>query len=265
MNLKDFNTDKYVAHYTKFDRVIKDILPFNEIRFSSVSIVNDPYEKDTTWIENDGIYSKEDIIESHKILNELKTNFFNHIKLFCSASYDEASINCFDLSSDIYGKPRMWANYGDNHKGLCLIFDKEELSKEINKICDKYEKLYEDKINYLPYIAILENSISLSIDELKSLQSTTNNSKLLYEVIDKNYLLKSKYFRKHIDWKTENEYRWLIFTKETKEFNVNFGSALKAVVFGVDTNTKCKYLLKDYNIPLFQLSFEYGKYKAYRI
>lgn len=82
MNLKDFNIEKYVAHYTKFDRVIKDILPFNEIRISSVSTVNDPYEKDESWIENDASDSKEDIIKNYQTLNKLKKDIFNYLKIF---------------------------------------------------------------------------------------------------------------------------------------------------------------------------------------
>lgn len=216
MNLKDFNIEKYVAHYTKFDRVIKDILPFNEIRISSVSTVNDPYEKDESWIENDASDSKEDIIKNYQTLNKLKKDIFNYLKIFCVASYDELSKNCIDLSSDIYAKPRMWAHYGDNHKGICLIFDKEELSAQFRK--SDFIKIYEDKVDYLSFLPLIGNSILLSKIELEKFESESYNLELLYEFLDDNYLLKFKYFRKHIDWKTENEYRWLVFAKNNKRF-----------------------------------------------
>ncbi|UTJ07549.1 DUF2971 domain-containing protein [Arcobacter roscoffensis] len=267
MNLEDFNSDKYVAHYTNVHRVLKKILPSNKIRISSVSKVNDPYERDSTWIENEPCFSDEDAIKCSNLLSELKPHIYNYIKLFCVSSYDKKSSNCFDLSLDIYGKPRMWASYGDNCKGLCLIFDKEELSKEFNKIDNV--KIYEDKVEYLDFIPLIESSTCFSLYDLKNIKTNSEemkfNPELLYKAIDKNYLLKFKYFRKHIDWKTENEYRWLVFSRETKDLDINFGNSLKAIVLGVDCNSKYKCLLEYYNIPLFKLSLQYGKYIATKL
>ncbi len=265
MDLKKFNSEQFIAHYTSFDRVFKNILPLNEIRVSSVSNVNDPYEKDKYWVDTEACFSKEDSIESNKIINELKKNIYSHIKMFCTTSYSKDSENCCDLSLDIYGKPRMWATYGDNHKGICLIFDKEELSHEFEKI--NPIKIYEENMVYMDYLPLIENSVLISLDSLNNMKIKQNkyNAKLLYEELDKNYLLKSKYFSKHSDWKSENEYRWLIFSENIKDLNINFGDSLKAIVFGVDTDIDYKCLLSKYKIPIFKLKFEYGKYDYIKI
>lgn len=265
MDLTEFNSDKYVANYTNFNRVIKDILPFNEIRISSAHKANDPYEKDDSWIDNEPSGTDEDALECSYILSELKLHIYNYIKIFCVASYDKCSEKVTDISSDIYAKPRMWATYGDNHKGLCLIFDKDELSKEFSKI-DSI-KIYEGKIKYLNYIPLIQNNVALSIKELRSIciKGKKYNTELLYNAIDNNYLLKSKYFRKHIDWKTENEYRWLVFTKEAKDLNLNFAKSLKAIVLGVETDERYICLLEKYNIPLYKLLFNDGKYKSIKL
>lgn len=157
----------------------------------------------------------------------------------------------------------MWAHYGDNHKGICLIFDKEELSAQFRK--SDFIKIYEDKVDYLSFLPLIGNSILLSKIELEKFESESYNLELLYEFLDDNYLLKFKYFRKHIDWKTENEYRWLVFAKTTRDLNINFGSSLKAIVLGIDTDIKYKVLLEKYNIPIFKLVFNYGKYTYYEI
>lgn len=264
MDLKELNSDRYVAHYTNFDRVIKNILPSNQIRVSSASKVNDPYERDFTWTDSEACCTDKEAIECCNLLSELNPHIYNYIKLFCVASYDKKS-NCSDLSCHIYAKPRMWASYGDNCKGLCLVFDKEELSKEFNKTDSV--KVDEGNIEYIDFLSKIENSVTLSIFELREIQkkSKVYNPELLYKAINKNNLLKSKYFRKHIDWETENEYRWLVFAKETKDLNINFAKSLKAIVFGVDTDVRYRCLFKDYDIPLFKLKFEYGKYNYHKL
>lgn len=53
--------------------------------------------------------------------------------------------------------------------------------------------------------------------------------------------------------------------KTTRDLNINFGSSLKAIVLGIDTDIKYKVLLEKYNIPIFKLVFNYGKYTYYEI
>lgn len=255
MGLKDFNNEEHVAHYTNLNRVVKDILPFNEIRISSASKLNDPYERDYTWIDNEPSCSDKLALSSSNTLFNLKKIIYNHIKLFSTTSYDEESKNCADLSLDIYARPRMWASYGDNHKGVCLIFNKAELSKEFNK--KNFVYCFENKVSYQSFLPISENPVVFNPNKIKNL---LNNPKELYEAVNDNLLLQTKYFEKHIDWKTEHEYRWLVFSEQTKDLNINFAKSLKGIVLGVDVDYKYSSLFKNYNIPLFKLTFEYGKY-----
>jgi hypothetical protein len=274
LDLRDFNSEKYIAKYTKFDRVLKDILPFNEIRISSANKVNDPYENDKNWFAEDRTLGneKEKIQEVEEMFSDINDKLFSHIKLFCVTGYRQKKRHERDISDHIYCKPRMWATYGDNHKGVCLIFDKNELSenfkiqenlKEFNYICDR-------KVDYLDFISHINNNIFVTPNELRKFYKGPNkyDSKKLFSLI-KNYsdnMLELKYSRKHIDWESEDEYRWLIFSENTEDLDINYGKSLKAIILGINVDPKYKKIIENYtSVPLYQITFNDGKYDTNKI
>ena len=46
--------------------------------------------------------------------------------------------------------PRMWAQYGENHKGVCFIFDKAKLIKKITKELNNHYFIKHGKI--IPFL-----------------------------------------------------------------------------------------------------------------
>ena len=164
----------------------------------------------------------------------------------------------------------VWGNYGDNHKGVCLIFesDKNEQLTFLNKkigvnskgaIRDKafmsFEKVdYEsdfEEINFFESLGLLNKSKIIStwyLGETESDDSVFYNSVLResekwreehWKKYQKNKLIKTK------DWAYENEYRIVLnglMDYETKYRKLKYDfSCLKGLIFGINTPFEKKY------------------------
>jgi len=263
MLLSEFNSDEYVAHYTSLDTAVSYIIPTKTIKVGSSELLNDPYENVVDWLDMQAnvieITSKEkhqNFLDLHKIKDILKRN----IKIFSTTTFDKNSKNIADVSNHIYCRPRMWAQYGDNHKGVCLIFSKKELHTEF-KSSRKVGLLY-GKIEYENFIPIIHNDIFIEPSMVKSL---LRDPYKLYEKLNDNQQLKSRFFKKHTDWKSEHEYRWLLFSENGSEFYLPFHNSLKAIVFGSKTNDRYFKTLKDDKIPLYFLQFTNGNYQVLEV
>lgn len=272
MNLSKLNSENYVAKYTTFDRVIKDILPFNKIRVSSANKVNDPYEnKKGSIIEADIFFSQDstgkEYFEFKEKFEDAQYKLLSHIKLFCTSIYSLEKVNYINHAHEIYAKPRMWATYGDNHKGVCLVFNKKELTHQFEKV--ENFKISENKMNYDKLIIDAQgrNPLLSNNDLNKIYKDNLFDIEKLFKVLDSNDTLTKRYFRKHYDWNSENEYRWLIFSKTSEDLDVDYGNSLKAIFLGIDFNEKYQKLLKKYvnDIPVYKISFNNGKYEAEKL
>jgi len=256
MELSQFNNDNYVAHYTTLDTAVRHILPNYQIRISSVETLNDPYENVSDWINSEASSTDEMALQSSRYLSRIRQNSMKHIKVFSTTGVDSKKNNV-DISNHIYCRPRMWSQYGDNHKGVCLIFDKEELNESF-----RYLNPIGIKSKEVQYLSNLEKTINHIFIAPLEHQSILKDPRELYKVINSNYIMDNRFFRKHIDWKDENEFRWLLFMEETNDVYAYCEKALKAIVFGCDVPQSYYSSLKYYAIPTYSLIFINGKYEA---
>jgi hypothetical protein len=83
-------------------------------------------------------------IENRSTIKLMET-FFQHIQ------NNNVGVCCF--SSEIKDRNQMWCHYADEARGLCLVFDKEELIKSLKErfneeLRSSDYRLYHRKINY---------------------------------------------------------------------------------------------------------------------
>lgn len=136
-----------------------------------------------------------------------------------------------------YCRPRMWAQYADNHRGVCILFDKIQLLKCVKEQVNQLHigDVYHGAVDYFdgretPNYA--EDEFSLSIADIED-----ENSRLVEQQIFTLQHIQAYLFRKHSDWANEAEYRILIHkapTYERKYANIQCRNAIHTVVFGVD-------------------------------
>jgi hypothetical protein len=103
-----------------------------------------------------------------------------------------------------FSKPRMWAQYGRDHTGVCLIMDREKLMQDIEAELSSRGETYISHMNYVNYPQEQVYAFNLDYGEvLKSSLSAVLDSKIHRH--HKNY-----FFTKAEDWANENEWRCLL-------------------------------------------------------
>lgn len=232
-HLREHN--KYLYHYTNTHTAINYILKNKTLMFNSLRGTNDPKES-KNWRFDFHVLGE--ISPSHDELIELWQKISDKIKTKCK-------VLCFtkdmpnlgeEFLNDIYlrgfAKPRMWAQYGDNHKGVCLIFDRQRIETLLKEQYSSVAELYASDIKYKNTFLkgdLLNSPYTLNYPLLKEIGIT----EYVRQHIDEynNELI----FEKSLDWRDENEFRYLMYIDSTENQFLKFGNALRGIVFGTDT------------------------------
>jgi hypothetical protein len=306
----------YLFHYTK-ETYIDDILKNQTLLANNIYRTNDPYENkkfdmyeskevDHFKMDNDETdmnfghnISYEDIeyseeyedALSEKIKNKLdeiewnRRDFyfrnFTNMKnrktrtiSFCNGTFMK---EIDENNRPGYFYPRMWAQYGNNSRGVCIVFKKNQL---INSIKKQLSNEYEIFCGDIEYINILKKSHIQMISQLIK----KRNKKVFGNKISEKWPLllgdmKEHYheyfFIKDEDWLGEHEYRIVLVNKQKNNsidhliIKFDMSKILECVVLGenytyrnedeeeIDTDKSIRYiksLCKRYNIKLLKLN-----------
>jgi Protein of unknown function (DUF2971) len=244
----EINSEKWLYHYTSFETAIKYILPNGTLKMGAYGNVNDPKEAriipTAVYHKSDEMFQLRDkspdefFTEETRILNEIKSYFERKIKIVC-ISTDDIRYEKTEQSNFAKGfyKPRMWAQYGDANKGVCLIFNREILTEQIKKQLVEKGDLYCGNVTY--------ESCEKTDDKwrIKNRMDINSSSVYLQKFQDdfdtamqnqiKTYA-NTYFFHKHEDWKAESEYRYAIHSKEDGDLYISYGKSLAGIVVGVD-------------------------------
>ena len=225
----EFNRQKYLYHYTSMDTAINYILYNKTLRFNPLANVNDPMESDPNrWVFKN--WEKGNTSET--IRDQLSDHFKNRTKVVCFSRdiQGDWGPGCcpIDFCARGHSKPRMWATYGDDHKGVCLIFDRELLERAFKNGLNGRGQLlpggavhYGDKLPDDERKAAVFDQKELADDFEKTLRQKIKDHHDIY------------FFYKHVDWSTEDEYRFIITGGEPGPIELAFGNALVGVVVGI--------------------------------
>jgi len=244
-------------HYTSLSTCIENILGKKLFKFSPVEKMNDPKESDFTIVLHNKIFKYDNIN-----VDLLYEYFQRRTKIACFTIDNPKSYKTTDEQNPFKGKafnhPRMWAQYGENHKGVCLIFDLESISKKVQSL--EQIKVIQDRViyseKYLMELLDEEDPYWINTEQLEQLG------------IEKYYLkhvMANKriyYFRKHLDWKDESEYRIVLINDSENERLIDIGDCLKALIIGSKTPKpyfeSLSSLCDAFDISLFQMNWKNG-------
>ncbi len=191
--------------------------------------LNDPRES-KTWpftlysknhITNDGFQSS--------IFDEI-SDFITKKTIVLCGSRDDPSVTKKSDDRDIrsgYGHPRMWAQYADSHKGVCLVVDHKALHENIVKMAGD-RPLFHGPVNYLNSVSG-PNDLSNHIAYIEDIYEK-GMSHIVEPHLKENS--ESLFFTKHLDWRDEWEHRWVLRTEEESAEYVSIKNCLKAVILG---------------------------------
>ena len=216
--LKDYKATKYLYHYTTEKALCEGIAITKSLKFGKLENTNDPKEYYSPTVGIDGFPGPPSEIDS-KVSSELEK-----YKLLC--------FSMDDTESGLLGylKPRMWAQYANKHRGCCLVFNYEKLNSNIYRIVesiDNLEFIKVDGVRYKPLIDFRHKAFKYSDSFNVGLSAFT-----------KSYVrdnIKDFLFTKDFDWKSENEFRFIIYdTKGPDDIFLPIKDSLSGIVFGND-------------------------------
>jgi hypothetical protein len=253
-NIGDPN--KYLYHYTTSSIALEHILANAELRFSPLINTNDPKEtKD--WEFSYRLDSNNRNAEFPAIADLFKDELQQHCKVVCFTRDDPKK---FESGQSLiihrgYCRPRMWAQYAENHSGICLVFDKQKLNELIISQLNFLGDIYQGAIKYKDIVGD-SDAFSLDCSKINKL-----GVERFFRYHTKKYL-KTLIFEKLVDWKSELEYRWALISTSLSYEYFSIEEAICGVVLGDDFPgdriSEVLQFSRRYRIPVVQLDWRNG-------
>jgi hypothetical protein len=227
-------------HYTRERTAIKKILADGKIRFSPFNEVDDPREaKEWVWkIYNPSLRDKS-FSEAKDDINRLLRN---NCKVLCF-SQDLIGIENIEVNGSFdywkkkgfekgFARARMWSQYAEGHKGICLAFSKEKTIATIKDI-------FKDCLVFNGPVSYMNGSErALKAQGIDSSQISIHGINNYF----KSYLTEyhdTLFFEKIMDYRDEKEYRFVIFNEHSKGYEyMNIADILEGVIVGMDFSKK---------------------------
>lgn len=215
--------DRYVFHYTSLAG-LAGILHSGSFKFSRRENLNDPRERKLFEFGYNPALIPGGVSQAdHEVL-----------RLNVQAVFATARIACFteegtESSRDGYfargwSRARAWAQYGMNHKGVCFVFDRQNLISAAREACAA--PVVAESVRY-------EDRQSLEwADETPAVLTTdaTDQRKILEGWRSRH--LHQLFFEKNTDWASEREFRIVTFADGDVEVPIQ--SSLEAIILGED-------------------------------
>ena len=206
-----------IYHYTKLSTAIEHILPEMALRTNFLNKMNGPKENQK-WafggvnVPYETLYSDLDEADQNKAHFDNMYRFGEEIKSKIQAI-------CFVYSDKYKGfeNEMMWAQYAENHKGICLEIDTDLFIEENNHL-DIFK--FQD-INYCPQ----KNKWFFWNGNMSKEENIEQHIKRDYEAL---FLSKSHY------WSKEYEKRLLIISDNYCHLNIK--ESLTGIYYGLFTD-----------------------------
>ncbi|KJG13571.1 DUF2971 domain-containing protein [Photobacterium iliopiscarium] len=248
-------------HFTKKDTAIENILNDRTLRFGTLSGTNDPqeYKQKLTgaigWGWEDRHNDK--VSEVTNLIDEFlrkETKFIS----FCQSSFVDNKLSTHGLL-----KSRMWSQYGDNHRGICIVISKSKFLKQLK---DQYRRTHVLKSSNVAYEEpSLESNIPcLDVDAPVLDESKSGDIALSFIKEFSQSLL----FTKQPDYKDENEFRVVAINIEKiddSEFiYIDLNTCIHSIILGdafpYVYKPTIQKLAKELNVPCKKLHWEHHAY-----
>ncbi len=259
-------------HYTKTSIAIEHILYEKQFKLSLLKDTNDPREYKFKLFSVMGWSLKPNT--TSELLNRAQTAIDRilrqqcRVMCFCTNKKpnlilnDGNTIEDTHICSEGWSKSRMWAQYGQNHYGICLVFSKEEINNILNGMKSEIRDFKASYVKYSQQYQIDFDSITLDGNRLENEGVEEYSFKHVLENSEEFF------FTKHIDYRDEAEFRFVIFEPHRKDTYKNLEyldvkPSLKCVIVGDRTPEAYFHLINkmcvDLNIVSGRAYWDRGK------
>jgi hypothetical protein len=251
---KNLCTQNTICHYSKANICIEKILFYSSIRLSNIERTNDPFEYITPSliIESYG-YTSDPVEELYfekpsTAVHNIAFDYLQNIKFLSFCMNESMSALNFEIDKLCFMRPRMWSQYGENHSGVCLLFNREAILKEISG-----KKFFTyGNIEYKKYHEIKAYKTIIDASMCKK-DGIEKSSELVINHINKYYLMK------HNDYRDESEFR-ILHSNGSNDVFIDIKNCLSGIVISdriseYNINALLEYSRK-YSIKLFQINWK---------
>lgn len=224
---------KKLYHFTKIETAIRFILPERSLRLNKLINMNDPKENlihKTNYNEAFRLYIFLDDFElAKKVQNETNVLAFS-VDRNVDNGNNKVLIKGYQLQ-------RMWAQYGGNNTGVCLLIDYDKFIEENkDKIAEK--KIIDDIVSYdyYNYKEFPRPLYGRNYNERPSIESIIKDRSHWDSIKANDKLVKERFFSKNIDWQGESEYRFLSFENLEGDPYLSIENSLEKVILGINAS-----------------------------
>ena len=247
------DTKRFLFHYTTIENAVK-ILFGNSLKFSKISRANDTLEsKPRIHIDSDQELFRNAIRHFREMNNE-------YLQILCfTMDSDKECTNEFSNELDDkermtnfagrgYSLPRMWAQYAANNRGICLVFDQQELIDLIRNSLRSFLLVYQPitYFNRFSSYKISDESICQLLNRINRAKS--NEQRTLWNIDflkDNMDFVIYNYFSKLDDWIGENEFRFVAYGLD--DYYVNqIDKALVGIVMGENIEPQNEKIIRSF-------------------
>ncbi|MBH5336293.1 DUF2971 domain-containing protein [Streptomyces pactum] len=243
----------HLFHYTSVDAAVSGILPSQTLRLSPYTATNDLWESEPHYpvLTSSG---ESPAASDFTVWDDLDRQLRQHAKVACltqDIALPESVFNPDALRG--WAHLALWAHYGGRHAGVCLRFDRERLVASFLKAHAGPTSLaFHGPVHYLTS----QNSpVTRGVDTRQVGEFGSDAVALAYGEKYKDQL----FFRKHLDWDSESEYRLVVLNQTADYEFVDIREALTGVILGSafppNRVTDLLKALEPYEIPVEQIRY----------
>jgi hypothetical protein len=251
-------------HYTKEETAINEILTEGKLRFSPFKEVDDPREVEE-WVWK--IYNPHS--GGGTPSNDLDAiNYFlrNNCKILCF-SQDLIKIEEIEVTSPFnywknkayekgFARARMWSQYAEGHKGICLAFSKEKIIEAIKERFKDFS-VFNDSVSYMNGSEKATKAQGINSTQIK----TYGINEYFKSYLNEHY--NTLFFEKLKDYRDEREYRFVVHNEHFEGYEyIDIANILEGVIVGMycrkDLYPTINDFAKKYNFEARNMSWQCG-------
>lgn len=243
--------EQYVYHYTGATTLIEHILPKRRLRFSSFAELNDPREYKKFDLDPFAADTLGD--DCREITAKMEVALKADWKIACfvgdpivavidGGGRDFGANQLDSIHERGHSRPRMWAQYADSHKGVCLVFRKQPLDLAVRSYAQRTNlRSFSGSVAYrnVPVVGHWPGPFAFSMDDIRQYGLARTAERHVDRYLQELYLTKNR------DWEAEHEFRWLL-RGAGDEALVDFEDSLVGIAIGELFPNELKSALGNY-------------------
>lgn len=244
--------DDLLYHFTTLETGLEKILPNRTLRFAPLCGTNDPLEfEDIIHVGIDLDLGEEgsEVLRHGDRVKVIRRRTL--LTCFCSEKYDPKT-----PFSKGWKRARMWAQYANNHRGVCLVFHKTRLESAVRSALPDCWEVLTEYVKYHEEYVIGSGILSSATLRPGDASKESPQRRLVREA-------KSLLFSKLHDFRDECEWRMLLVpdaNESAPEHFVPILDSLQAVILGTKFPEVYETsILESTNCDVFRVRWFHGR------